>query len=91
MRMSDDLADLDAYRRYRERYSDADALVLARRDQALAEVRASAQVVQAYLEGLENENVPEPLRSDLVRDFAAEYWRQQWPAVNERAARSLDE
>lgn len=55
--------------------------VLAERDQALQEVRCCAQVVSAYLEGLENENVPDPLRTHLVRDFAGEYWRQNWMRV----------
>lgn len=71
VRIRMDLDDLDDFRALAGR-------VIARRDQALADVRDSAQVVNAYLEGLENMNVQDPLRSQLVRDFALEYWRQSW-------------
>ncbi len=58
-------------------------IVIAQKDQCLASIRQSAEYVNAYLEGLENENVLEPLRSQLVRDFAAEFWRRHWDVAVE--------
>lgn len=78
--MQDDLAALDDPG-FGRGLPPAYAAAIANRDQALAAVRMSAEVINAYLEGLENENVEEPLRSQLVRDFAAEYWRRSWAGV----------
>ncbi|TXH08575.1 MAG: hypothetical protein E6R04_10400 [Spirochaetes bacterium] len=65
-------------------------VVIAERDQSLAAIRQSAQYVNAYLEGLENENICEPLRTQLVRDFAAEFWRQHWSVATGATARHTE-
>ncbi len=64
--------------------------IVARKDQSLAAIRQSAQYVNAYLEGLENENIEDPLRSQLVRDFASEFWRRHWDVAVDDAADGRD-
>lgn len=61
--------------------------IVARIDQVKAEFRGVADLATTYLEFLENENVPEPLRSELVRDWHREFWRAALADVGPSAAR----
>lgn len=67
MRMGDDL-DLSIL----DGYSDDP---LAARDQMLAELRGAAKFANAYLEGLENENLPAELIPTLLSEWHQSFWR----------------
>lgn len=58
---------------------------VARRDQACAELRGSARFASAYLEGLENENIPDPYRMALLLDWHQAFWRNALRDVGDSA------
>lgn len=54
-----------------------------RKRSGLAKIMATGEVVNAYLEGLENANIPDELIEPLVRDFANSLWRRMWGFVED--------
>lgn len=59
---------------------------IARIDQVKAELGGVADLVSAYLEALEDENVPAQLCVELVRDWHRELWRAALSGIDPSAA-----